>query len=103
MNRVIHDEANQELREALRYYADISPELGVRFYREMERLLQEICERPLQFRQFDPPARRHFTDRFPYGVIYLVASEHVWIVAVMHLYREPGYWRERLGLERKIK
>ena len=97
MNRLIHEDANREFREALDYYAQIGPELGARFYREMERLMLEVCERPLLFRLFDPPARRHFTDRFPYGVIYLVLPEPVWIVAVMHLHREPGYWRERIG------
>ncbi len=97
MNRVIHEEANREFREALDYYSEISPELGVRFYREMERLMLEVCEHPLVFRQFDPPTRRHFTDRFPYGVIYLVQPDHIWIVAVIHLHREPGYWRNRLA------
>jgi len=41
--------------------------------------------------------RRHLTDRFPYGVVYLVEPDYVWIVAVMHLHREPGYWHKRLG------
>lgn len=59
--------------------------------------MTEVCERPLLFRQFDPPARRHFTDKFPYGVIYLVQPDQVWIVAVMHLHRQPGLWRERVG------
>ena len=96
MKRVIHAEANREFQEALDYYAGISPELGARFYREMEQLMRDVCERPQLFRLFDPPARRHFTDRFPYGVIYLVEPDHIWIVAVMHLHREPGYWRERV-------
>ena len=97
MKRVVHEAAEQELNEGLDYYASISPELGVRFYREIEGLMLEVCERPQLFRQFDPPARRHFSDRFPYGVIYLVEPDHVWIVAVMHLHRDPDYWRERLG------
>lgn len=97
MKRVIHEDANREFREALNYYIGISPELGARFFREMEQLMHEVCERPQLFRQFDPPARRHFTDRFPYGVIYLVEPDHIWIVAVMHLHREPRYWRARLG------
>lgn len=97
MKRVIHDEANRELRAALAYYAEISPDLGIRFYREMERLMNEVCEHPLLFRQYDPPARRHFTDQFPYGVIYLLEPDQIWIVAVMHLQREPGYWRNRLS------
>jgi plasmid stabilization system protein ParE len=97
VNRLIHEEANREFRKALDYYLAISPELGARFYREMERLMNEVCARPQLFRAFDPPARRHFTDRFPYGVVYLVLSDHVWIVAVMHLHREPGYWHSRIG------
>jgi plasmid stabilization system protein ParE len=96
VKRVIHAEANLEFLAALDQYAAISPELGARFYREMEQLMREVCERPQLYRKFDPPARRHFTDRFPYGVIYLVEPDHVWIVAVMHLHREPGYWRERV-------
>jgi hypothetical protein len=47
----------------------------MRFYREIERLMLEVCEHPQLFRQFDPPAQRHFTDRFPYGVIYLVEPD----------------------------
>jgi hypothetical protein len=34
---------------------------------------------------------------FPYVVVYLDEPERVWIVAVMHAKRRPGYWRERLG------
>lgn len=97
MKRVIHEEANREFGEGLDYYTAISPELGIRFYREMERLMNEVCDHPLMFRQFDPPARRHFTDRFPYGIIYVVEADYVWIVAVMLLHREPGYWHERLA------
>jgi toxin ParE1/3/4 len=96
VKRVIHEAAQREFDEAIDYYASKSPELGVRFYHEIERLMLEVCEHPQLFRQFDPPAQRHFTDRFPYGVIYLVEPDHIWIVAVMHLHREPGYWRERL-------
>jgi plasmid stabilization system protein ParE len=97
VKRVIHEAALREFNEAIDYYASIGPDLGVRFYHEIERLMLEACEHPQLFRQFDPPARRHFSDRFPYGVVYLVEPEHLWIVAIMQLNREPGYWRERLG------
>jgi hypothetical protein len=60
-------------------------------------LLHEACDDPLRFRKFDPPARRHFSPDFPYAVIFLEQPGYVWIVAVMHMKRRPGYWRERLG------
>jgi hypothetical protein len=49
MKRVLHP-------EAVFYYSGISPELGVRFYREMERLLREACAEPKRFWKFNPPA-----------------------------------------------
>ncbi len=97
MRPLVHPEADEELAEAIRYYSEISPELGVRFYREMERLLLEACATPERFWKFDPPARRHLSGDFPYAIIFLEKPEHVWIVAVMQMKRRPGYWRERLG------
>jgi hypothetical protein len=34
--------------------------------------------------------------RFPFRVVYLQQPERVWIVAVAHLNRKPGYWLDRL-------
>jgi plasmid stabilization system protein ParE len=93
---VLHPEADEELAEAVQYYADIDAGLGVRFYREIERLIFEVCAYPQRFRRFDPPARRHFSHSFPYAVIYLDEVDRVWIVAVMHMKRKPDYWRSRL-------
>ena len=96
MKSLLHPAAEQELAEAVCYYREIEPELGTRFYREMARLIHEVCANPERFHQFDPPARRHFSAEFPYAVIYLAKPSHVWIVAVMHMKRQPGYWRKRL-------
>lgn len=39
--------------------------------------------------------RRCLTNRFPFGILYSVEADRVLILAVMHLHRDPGYWRER--------
>jgi uncharacterized protein (DUF433 family) len=90
----------KKLTEAVRYYTAVDPELGIRFYREIERLIADVCSAPERFRRFDPPVRRHFSSWFPYAVIYLFEESHVWIVAVMHMERLPGVlekaaWRSR--------
>jgi uncharacterized protein YhbP (UPF0306 family) len=85
---LLHPEADEEFAGAVRYYSEISSELGVRFYREMERLFGEICA---------DPARRHFSRDFPYAVILLDKPGYIWVVAVMHMRRQPDYWRARLG------
>ena len=76
---------------------EISGELGSRFYDEMSGVFRRILARPFGYKQFDPPARRAFTDGFPYAAIYVTRPDVVWIVAVMHVRREPNYWKGRLG------
>ena len=99
MNLLITQQAHEELREAVRYYAGISPELGIRFYREMEQVINEIGDRPHLFREFEAPARRLFSDRFPYCVVYSIEADRPCIMAVMRLAREMRY----LSLETGIK
>jgi toxin ParE1/3/4 len=91
-----HPAADQEYIDAARYYARIAPELGSRFYDEIERLLHDVRETPDRFHIFDPPVRRHFSDVFPYALIYANRPDDVLILAVMHMSRRPGYWKERL-------
>ena len=92
-----HPEADEEYVHAVQYYADIALELGWRFRGEMERLIQEACAEPQRFLKFSPPARRHLSGDFPYAIVFIEKSECLWIVAVMHLKRRPGYWRGRLA------
>jgi len=33
---------------------------------------------------------------FPFALLYVTTADVAWIVAVMHLRREPGYWRGRM-------
>ena len=94
--RVFHAEANEEYVQAAEYYARIDPELGKRFYDQIEGLIHDIRCEPQRFRLFDPPIRRHFSKVFPYAVLYVDQADRVLIIAVMHMKRQPGYWRKRL-------
>jgi plasmid stabilization system protein ParE len=91
-----HREALEEAKVAAAKYAAINPRLGDRFYDTIESLVREVCAHPTLFRQFDPPARRHFRRPFPYAVIYFDMPDHVWIVAVAPFKMPPGYWKKRL-------
>lgn len=92
-----HPEADEEYAEAAAHYANINPDLGGRFYDEIERLIAEACVAPRRFRRVDGEVRRHLADDFPYAVLYLDESEDIWIVAVMPLKRDPGYWKHRIA------
>ena len=71
--------------------------MGCRFYDEIERLIRDIRQQPERFRLFDSPIRRHFSDVFPYAVLYVDQPDRMLIIAVMHMKRRPGYWKKRLG------
>jgi len=90
-----HPEAGEEYAQAALFYQRIDPELAGRFFDEMESLIVEIRRQPDKFRIFDPPFRRHLSQVFPHAVIYVEQPDRIWIVAVMHLKRRPGYWKQR--------
>ncbi len=90
-----HREAEEEYADEANYYARLDPELGGRFYDEIEQLIRDIRQQPDRFRLFDAPIRRHFSDVFPYAVLYIDQPERVLIIAVMHMKQRPGYWKKR--------
>ena len=94
---VFHPEAIREYLEAIEYHAALSVELGERFDAEIQRLVREISRDPRRFFHVHPPAQRALSREFPYSVVYLEQSDRVWVVAVMHAKRRPGYWKKRLG------
>lgn len=89
-------EADAEFTAALTYYAQTNAELGLRFYDEVEEALADVCAHPRRARQIDPPVRRRLLPSFPYALLYIDEPERIWIVSVMPLKREPGYWRHRV-------
>jgi hypothetical protein len=91
-----HREARSEYAQAAEDYAAVSPELGGRFYDEMERLIAEVCQWPEEYRYIRPPIRRHFSTTFPYGILYENKPDVVRILAVMPLHRDPEYWVHRV-------
>lgn len=92
-----HREALEEYAQAARDYAASSPELGGRFYNEIERLIGEVCRAPTLYRRLRGPVRRHFSTVFPFAILYEDKADHVRIVAVMPMRRDPNYWTDRVG------
>jgi plasmid stabilization system protein ParE len=90
------DDAKEELEEATRYYERQRPGLGDEFAEEVRKTLERIRNHPGAWTNLGEGVRRCRTDRFPYGLVYFVKDEDILIVAVMHLHRNPGYWRDRL-------
>ena len=73
-------------------------ELGLRreFAGEVALALKRVQAQPDLHREVEGGVRKCRVTRFPYALLYRVGESEIEIVAVMHLHREPGYWRIRL-------
>ena len=89
-------EAEQEMLEAALYYESKASRLGVDFLSEVERAVKSIAESPNTWPVIQSELRRRLIKRFPFGILYRVESEEIVVIAVAHLRRKPGYWKERI-------
>ncbi|MBI5747427.1 MAG: type II toxin-antitoxin system RelE/ParE family toxin [Nitrospirae bacterium] len=90
-----HPEARSEFHESARYYEFQQCGLGYRFVDAVRDAIQRIRSHPLLYREVEQGFRQCRVVRFPFGIIYRFNKEKVEIIAVMHLRRKPGYWKER--------
>jgi plasmid stabilization system protein ParE len=95
MNYAFHPEARAELDAAVDYYNGCQSELGLDFAKEVYTAIQNVLAYPEAWTPLSKNTRRCLVHRFPYGVIYQRAGETIRVVAIMHLNRTPGYWKDR--------
>lgn len=87
--------AQYELDEAIEYYNNDRPGLGDEFLVEVLGALERIAEHPSAWHAYSKRTRRCQTRRFPYGIIYRHIGDEILVIAIAHLHRKPGYWRDR--------
>ena len=95
MNFSFHPEAEDEFNDAIEYYETVSTGLGYDFAMEVYATIQRITDFPRAWILMEGGIRRSLVNRFPYGVLYSIEHDQVFIIAVMHLHRNPGYWAKR--------
>lgn len=91
----LHPEADAEFAAQVEYYENRQAGLGQRFYRVVIGCFDRIAEHPTLPR-LRRDHRRVNLKVFPFYVAYAVEGEMVWVLAVAHGYRRPGYWKNRL-------
>jgi len=96
MKFYFHPDAKEELDGATAYYEQCQPGLGLEFAEEAYATIARIIQHPNAWSALSKNSRRCLVNRFPYGVIYQVKSRTLRIIAVAHLHRRPGYWKERI-------
>lgn len=91
-----HPEAVYELTQSAEYYQKLAINLGNEFLDDVFSTILRIIEFPDAFPILSRKSRKCLVNRFPFAIIYQVREEEIFIVAVTHLSRKPGYWKKRV-------
>ena len=96
MKVIFHPEASDEMFESARFFEEKSAGLGS----DLISAIQEATRRILMFPESGPiekwNIRKCLVRGFPFTLLYEANEERIFIVAVMHQHRRPGYWAQRV-------
>jgi toxin ParE1/3/4 len=96
MKYKFHPDAELELDQAAIFYEAGMSGLGADFSDEVERVINILLEHPELGARSDEDLRHFVLGRFPFSVVYAAADQLLYIVAIAHGSREPGYWKARV-------
>ncbi len=89
--------ALEELAAAAYWYEQRQHGLGVDLVSRVQDVLDRVAESPASFAAWpeDSSFRKVKVSRFPYIVFYQSRDDAVYVVAIAHGRRPPGYWKTR--------
>jgi toxin ParE1/3/4 len=90
-----HPAAQVEVEEAAAHYEAQRVGLGQEFRSEFEAALRRIVQNPQMYAVELGEFRACTLRRFPYIIFYIDFEDRIWLGAVAHQSRRPGYWAQR--------
>lgn len=96
MRVIFHPKADDEFQRAIEAYWLESVELGLRFYRSVLETVTRIEVHPQVWPRLRGPVRKCLVNEFPYKLLYVVETDRILVVAVMHGRRKPYNWVDRV-------
>ena len=95
MHAIVRPAAAADIEDAVSWYEQQRPGLGVEFLEAVDHVLRAIVDNPRLAPVVQRNTRRRLLSRFPYGIYYRVYPDIVVVVACMHGRRDPRRWRSR--------
>jgi toxin ParE1/3/4 len=92
----LHPEADAEAIAAADYIKADDAYQGALFKQALEDAILWARNEPLIYHCFDGEARRVKLGKFRYALVFRVRGDEIQVLAVMHMSRKPGFWRNRL-------
>ncbi len=90
-----HPAAESEMINAAEWYETQQTNLGKRFLTTVQEAINRLSLQPDSYPLVESNVQRCLTKTFPFGVLFRTKPYHVEIIAVMHLHRNPNYWKNR--------
>jgi plasmid stabilization system protein ParE len=91
----LHQDADDELKAAAVFYELRLTGLGESFLARVSEGFDLIRNNPLAGQLLFDDFHRILTRQFPYSLVYRVEAERVYVIAIAHWSRRPGYWKGR--------
>jgi len=95
MKKIFLQQAFEELNDAIAYYEEQQPGLGLKMKTEVNQHVNWILKNSTIPRIRNSGYRRVNLKIFPYYIAYIVYQETLWILAIGHSHRKPVYWIKR--------
>ncbi|MBM4045187.1 MAG: type II toxin-antitoxin system RelE/ParE family toxin [Planctomycetes bacterium] len=89
-------EARAEVIVGAEYYEACREGLGHQFVDAVEAAVRRLRANPLLYPFMRRPYRRCPVAKFPYSIVYRQDEEGIYVAAVAHGSRKPGYWLDRV-------
>jgi len=92
---IVRPPAEEDIRAIRETYASIRPGLGERFALRLREVLERIEAMPEMYGVVWQDVRAVRLKRFPHVVYYVLLTDRIEVLAVMHGAREPSVWQSR--------
>lgn len=91
-----HPAAFRESNESVRWYRlHAGDPIAQGFKSELSRVIDSVRRFPHIGPPYMASTRRVVLKGYPYLFVYTPQPDSIWVIAVAHCSRKPGYWRRR--------
>lgn len=92
---IVESRASREVEEIVDYYEERQHGLGLVFQSNLKAAFLSIRRSPEAFGHDSVTETRTYRlKRFPHIVHYLIEEHEIVVMAVAHVRRRPGYWKQ---------
>ena len=90
-----HPEAESGMIDAAVWYECQQTDPGKRFLACVQDALNRVELNPALYAVVENDVRRCLTRTFPFGVLFRIKPDIIVVMSIMHLHRDPSYWKNR--------